>query len=95
LIGEMSAKSRERTLVTSSLNHLVGAPNQCIGDNESKRLGGLQIQEQLNLCGLLNRQIAGLFALEDTGGVDAGQTVSIGNCSRSSSNRRPRRTRVS
>src|SRR5262249_24005210 len=38
----------------------------------------LEVQEHLDLRGLLNRQFARLFPFENTGGVDASQTVSIG-----------------
>src|SRR5262249_33663292 len=42
-------------------------------------LGSLQVQEHLNLCGLLNRHLARLFAFENSANINAGQTVSVGN----------------
>src|SRR5438128_1609151 len=62
-----------------SFNHLVGATEQRKRDGKSERPGGLEVQEHLNFRGLLYRQLARLFAFENTGGVDASQTVSVGN----------------
>ena len=46
-------------------------------DGDVERLGGLEVQEQLNFRGLLYRQLARLFAFKNTGGVNAGETVSV------------------
>src|SRR5215469_16232320 len=54
----------------------VGATGQRQGDADAKRLGGLEVDEQLYLCGLLYRQISGFFAL-DPAGLDAGQVVCV------------------
>src|SRR6266700_1392977 len=47
-----------------SFNHLVGATDQGHRDFQSKCLGSLQIYDQFDLCGLLDRQISRLFATE-------------------------------
>jgi hypothetical protein len=60
-------------------DHLVGADKRAGRDSNAERPGGLEVQEQLNFRGLLYRQLARLFAFENTGDVDAGQTVSVGN----------------
>src|SRR5262245_63493306 len=65
-------------MCVSSFDHLVGAGEQWQRDCYAKRLGSLEVQEHLDLRRLLNRQLARLFAFEDTGGVDASQTVSVG-----------------
>ena len=48
-------------------------------DGDVERLGGLEVQEQLNFRGLLYRQLARLFAFKDARGVDASETVSVDN----------------
>ena len=45
------------------LNHRVRAQQQRLRDREAERLGGLEIDEQLELRGLLDRKIRGLGAL--------------------------------
>src|SRR6266699_3481573 len=62
-----------------SFDHLVGAAEQWQRHSDAERRGGLEVQEHLNFCGLLYWQLARLFAFENAGGVDAGQTVSVGN----------------
>ena len=46
-------------------------------DFQAKRLGGLEVDYQFDLCGLLNRQVGGFFALEDAAGIDACQPVRV------------------
>jgi hypothetical protein len=41
-----------------SFDNIIGAREQCRRQFETERLGGLEIDEQLNLCGLLDRQIS-------------------------------------
>ena len=62
----------------TSFDHLVGAGEQRRRHGEAEHPGSLEIDDQLDLGGLLNRQITGLFAFENAGGVDPGQTVSAG-----------------
>jgi hypothetical protein len=46
-----------------SLDHLVGAAEDRLRDREPERLGGLQVDDQLELGGWLDWQIAGRRAL--------------------------------
>jgi hypothetical protein len=46
-----------------SFDNIIGAGKQCRRHFETERLGGLEINEQLNFCGLLDRQIGRFFAL--------------------------------
>src|SRR5262249_2042986 len=61
--------------VRNSLDHLVGWPQQRNWKSEAKRLGSLEIDDQLDFRGLLHGQVGRLLALENAAGVDAGQTV--------------------
>src|SRR5947208_2060817 len=54
-----------------SLDHLVGALQQRLRHGEAKRLGGLQVDDQLELDRLLHRQVGGLGPFEDLSGVNA------------------------
>src|SRR5262245_64036067 len=59
------------------LNHLVGAPDQCVWNVELERLGGLQIYVQCDFSGPLDRQVAGLVALENAPSIISGQAVCV------------------
>src|SRR5262245_51122782 len=60
---------------TASLDHLVGEREQRRRNLETERLGGVRIDEKLDLGDLLNRQIGGLAALQDSPGIYAGLPV--------------------
>jgi hypothetical protein len=49
----------------SLFDDLIGAAGQGQRDGDAQRLGGLEVDEELDLGCLLDRQVRGLFALED------------------------------
>ena len=55
-----------------SLDHLVGAGEDRWRNGEADRLRGPEIDDQLEGRRLLNRQVRGLFALQNPSGVNAG-----------------------
>src|SRR2546429_9604280 len=66
----------------TSLDHLVGGDEQSIWYFEAKRLCGLEVDHELELCRQHNRQITRLIAFEDASGINAGLTVCIVNAGR-------------
>jgi hypothetical protein len=56
----------------SLFDDLVGAALQRHRNSEAERLRGLEVDDEPDFRGLLNRQIGWLFALEDPAGIDAG-----------------------
>ena len=64
--------SRRFISITSSARASSGRRH---GDAE--RLGGLEVDDQLDFGGLLNRQVGRLLALENPAGVEADQAVQI------------------
>ena len=74
-------------------DHLVGATLYRLWHGNAERLGGLEVDHQLDFRCLLDWQVRRLLALEDSAGIDASQTIDIPfHRLRSSSGRRPRRT---
>src|SRR6516164_7618744 len=65
--------------VRFSLDHLVGAGEERVGNVEAKRFRGLQIDVQLDFSDLLDWQVGGLLALEDAAGVNTNRTERIHN----------------
>src|SRR5262249_13670919 len=63
--------------LASSFDNLVGTGEQRRRHVEAECLGGLKIDEQLDFCGLLDRQVGRLLALENASGVDADLTVHV------------------
>src|SRR5262245_17397008 len=61
----------------SLFDHLVGAGEQRRWHVQAERLGGAQVDHQLELGRLQDRQLAGLCALEDAAGIDAGLAVRV------------------
>src|SRR5258706_11856921 len=49
----------------SSFDHLIGAREQRERQGDAERLGGLEVKDQLDLCGKLDRQVAGRSAFEN------------------------------
>jgi hypothetical protein len=52
-------------------HHLVGAASHRLRHSNAERLGGLEIDDELDLGGLLDWQIRWLLALENAAGIDA------------------------
>src|SRR5260370_901796 len=59
------------------LDHLVGEREQVWRDRDTKLPCGLEIEHQPELAGLLDRQIAGLYAPDYFGSVGAGTPKAI------------------
>src|SRR5438128_9849170 len=54
------------------LDHFVRPPQQRLRYRQPDRLGGLDVDDQLALCGPLDEEVGGLSALEDLVGVLSG-----------------------
>ena len=60
-----------------SFDYLIGTDEQIGRHSDPKHLRGLKIDDQFDLRGLLDRQVGGLLAFENSAGVDADQTVRV------------------
>src|SRR3990170_1928946 len=63
----------------SSFNHLIRPNQQRLGDRQPEGLGGLEVEHQLELGGLLDGEVAGLRALEDLVDVASGAAEQVGH----------------
>ena len=72
----MRERSPPRAL-DQSLDDLVGAGKDRWRDREAESLRGLQIDDQLEIGRLLDRQIGGLGATEDLTGVNADVVICL------------------
>src|SRR5262245_50739066 len=63
----------------ASLDHLVSEREQIIGDFDAERLRGLEVDHRLELGRLMDRQLRGVGALENSRGVDAVLAVTLGD----------------
>jgi hypothetical protein len=61
-----------------SFDHLVGAREQLVWHSHAKRLGGVEVDHQLELRCLLNGKISRLVSIENTGGVNANLAICVG-----------------
>ena len=68
-----------RRKIASSFDDIVGKRKNGWRESEAERPCGLEIDDELKLSGLYNRQISGLHAIEDAGCVDADLAVCIGD----------------
>jgi hypothetical protein len=53
-------------------DHLIGTAEQRERERDTERPGGLHIDDQLHLRGLVQRQVGGLLAVENPGDESAG-----------------------
>src|SRR6516165_11207099 len=61
----------------ASFDHLVGAAGQGQWHGNAERLGGLEVDDQLDFRGLHDREVSRLLAFENAPGVDAAQTICV------------------
>src|SRR5260370_20443343 len=54
-----------------SLDHLIGGGQQRFWDSKAERLGGLQVDDELELGWPHDRQVGRFLAFEDAAGIDA------------------------
>src|SRR3954454_13927543 len=62
---------------TQLFDHLVGDCEYTRRDGEAERFRGLHVNHQLEFCGLLDRQIGRLLALDDAAHVDSSLAVRV------------------
>src|SRR5712691_419920 len=65
------------TLREPLLDHLVSTAEQWKRDGEAERLRGLEVGDQLDFCGLLDRQVGGLGTFEDSHSVGASLAIRV------------------
>ena len=66
-VSSSATPTGRRSLLGSGLrllDHLVGACQQCLGHRNAKCIRGLEIDPELELCRLFDRDIGGLDASE-------------------------------
>ena len=62
----------------TSFDHLISADQEGGGYLNSESLGGLQVDDQLYLSGLLDGQLSGPLAIEDPPNIGAKQAIAFG-----------------
>ena len=74
-------------------DHLVSAAEQWQRDRDAERPRGLEVDDQLDLRRLLDRQIGWLFAFKNATGINPDLSVGVGDTAAvARSGRRPPRT---
>src|SRR5262245_63631870 len=63
----------------TSFDHLVGKSKQPVRHVKAERLGGLEVEHELEFGGLHDRQVGRPLALENAAGIDAGLAVGVGD----------------
>src|ERR1700730_16759630 len=63
----------------SSFDHLVGARRERWRHVEAERLGGLEVDYELEFRGLINRQLCWFLTIENAPDVEPGSAISICN----------------
>src|SRR5262244_1659219 len=63
---------------TPSLDHLVGTTEQRDREGEAECLRGFEVDDHLDLAGLLDWKVARLVALEDAARIGAGEAIGVG-----------------
>src|SRR5271156_5580369 len=64
------ASGRTQSRRHASLDHLVGGRQQRFGDGKAERLGGLEVDDQINFGNLLHGEVGRLIAFENASGID-------------------------
>src|SRR5271165_1702060 len=77
LLGSKGRESRPDAAV-ASFDDLVGAGEDRLRHGEAERLGGVEIDDQLECRRLLDRQIGRLGALEDLSSINAELAIHVG-----------------
>ena len=62
---------------SSLLDYLVGNRQQRFRDGDAERLGGREIDDELELGRLHDRQVGGLGAFENAPSIDANLTITL------------------
>src|SRR6516165_10228820 len=73
----MAATIRLSQQHSCSFNHLVSSREQAWREGEAKCLGGVEVDHELELGRLHDRQVGGLLALENPAGVNAGLAICV------------------